>query len=376
MKKIVGLIAFCVTFNVGIVPNAEAAKSFNELRLEELKKNPKVQEYIKLKKKVKGKKGNKKVDSETEEENSSIQEENRSEELNTETESENSTPNTTKKKKKKRKKKNKKQSVQNSVNDSEMYGESDTQTIDESQSLNQTTGSQKKKKKRSKKKKKKNQSSQMNQMGQMGQVNMMSQNQSNQMNQMGQANQTNSRKRKKKNRKNRSNQMNQMGQMGQANMMNQSQSNQMNQMNQMGQMRQTNSSYSNDTFVLNEPIIDGTKIKKSSMIVEKDIKLASNNETKKTEKKTAAINSINLSPLDKKEVLTHIDSEKDIKLAANFDNSDLKIKEKLQQLNNDRKTGNLIRTPDKTLKDNIQVNKFRAELDHYRKLYSANSKTA
>lgn len=389
MRKVVGLIAFCcMVSSTGYVSYAEAARSFNQMRMKELEKDPKIQEYLKL----------------AEKENSSdVQEENRSEELNSEDASEDSVPQTTKKKKRKKKKRNR--SVQNSANDSTMYGESDNQTISEDRNFSQTTNSKKKKKKkknkknrsvqnstndstaygesdyqmmnqnqnfnqttgnkkkkkRKKKKNKKNRTNQMNQMGQMNQMDMMNQNQTGRMSQMGQMNMMN---------QNQINPMNQMNRMGQTNMMNQNQVSPMNQMNQMGSM---NNADSEDEFALNEPIIDGTKIKKSSIIVEKDIRLASNNETKKIEK---GITPINLSPLDKEKVLNHVELGKDKNLAANFDSPDLKIKEKLQQVNDNRKTYNLIRTPDKALKDSIQVNRFRAELDHYRKLYSANSKNA
>ena len=66
----------------------------------------------------------------------------------------------------------------------------------------------------------------------------------------------------------------------------------------------------------------------------------------------------------------------DVKLATNFDDSKKEIKEKLLQVNNSRKNFNLIRTPDKKLKNSIQVSKFREELDRYRKLYSADLKKA
>ncbi|MBO7641841.1 MAG: hypothetical protein J6S86_01600 [Alphaproteobacteria bacterium] len=134
----------------------------------------------------------------------------------------------------------------------------------------------------------------------------------------------------------------------------------------------TNKNYQNE-FALNEPIIDGAKLQKSSIVVEKDIKLANKDEAKNVEKK---ISPIELSPLDKKEVLAQNDSAKDLKLAANFDDSKKEIKEKLLQVNNSRKSYNLIRTPNKKLKNNIQVSKFREELDRYRRLYSANLKKA
>ena len=128
-----------------------------------------------------------------------------------------------------------------------------------------------------------------------------------------------------------------------------------------------------DEHALNEPIIDSTRIKKSSVVVEKDIKLANKDESKNVEEK---ISPIELSPLDKREVLAQNDSAKDLKLAANFDDSKKEIKEKLLQVNNSRKSYNLIRTPNKKLKNNIQVSKFREELDRYRRLYSANLKKA
>lgn len=144
-----------------------------------------------------------------------------------------------------------------------------------------------------------------------------------------------------------------------------------NQNYQMNQIKRENQV--NDEFALNEPIIDSTRIKKSSVVVEKDIKLANKDESKNVEKK---ISPIELSPLDKKEVLAQTDSTKDLKLAANFDDSEKEIKEKLLQINNERKNYNLIKTPEKKLKNNIKVNKFREELDRYRKLYSTDLKKA
>ena len=148
--------------------------------------------------------------------------------------------------------------------------------------------------------------------------------------------------------------------------------------------------------VINEPVIDKSKIQKSSIVIEKDIKLASNSiktkvknkvtppklwssttklasndEINKTEKKIAP-----LKPLDKEKVLAHLDSKKDINLVANLNSSETAIKDKLQQIKNNREMYNLIKTPNKDLKDNIQVNKFRAELEHYRKIYASNLKKA
>jgi len=146
--------------------------------------------------------------------------------------------------------------------------------------------------------------------------------------------------------------------------------NQSNRINMMNQMRQIDS---NNEFVLNEPIIDDTKIKKSSIVVEKNIKLASNNESKNIEKKISPIESY---PSEKEKVFAQTNSVKETKLIANLDDSKKEIKEKLLQVNNRRKTYNLIRTPDRKLKNNFQVSKFREELDYYRKLYSANLKKA
>ena len=156
-----------------------------------------------------------------------------------------------------------------------------------------------------------------------------------------------------------------------------------------------------EVILLNEPIIDGSKLKKSSVIVDKDIKLAGKGEANKSERKIVKLNPVSLnkdvklaannvettdiekkitspslSPLDKKEVLEHINLKENAKLLANLGNSGILIKETLKQVNDDRKNYNLIKIPSKDLKDNIQVNKFRAELDHYRKIFSSSLKKA
>ena len=149
---------------------------------------------------------------------------------------------------------------------------------------------------------------------------------------------------------------------------------------------------------INEPVIDGSKIKKSSIVIEKNIKLASNSEKTKAENKVNSpkLQSSNktvilasnakadklekkitpLKPLDKEKILAHLDSKKDINFVANLSNSETSIKDKLQQIKDNREAYNLIKTPNKDLKDNIQVKKFRAELDHYRKIYASNMEKA
>mgnify|MGYP006908874704 FL=1 len=157
-----------------------------------------------------------------------------------------------------------------------------------------------------------------------------------------------------------------------------------------------------EVMLLNEPLVDGSKLKKSSVIVDKDIRLASKDEAKKIEKEVTKLNPVsaslnkdvklasnvetiniekkitplNLSPLDKEKVLEQVDSTENAKLMVNLDNSGISIKETLKQVNDDRKNYNLIKIPSKDLKDNIQVDKFRAELDYYRKIFSSNFKKA
>jgi hypothetical protein len=149
---------------------------------------------------------------------------------------------------------------------------------------------------------------------------------------------------------------------------------------------------------INEPVIDKTKIQKSSIVVEKDIKLASSSEKAKfadkitpqklsssnTTVKLASIATMDKSEkkiaplklLDNEKLLNHLASEKDVNLLADLSNCETSIKDKLKQLKNYRETYNLIKTPNKDLKDNIQVKKFRAELDHYRKIYASNMEKA
>ena len=149
---------------------------------------------------------------------------------------------------------------------------------------------------------------------------------------------------------------------------------------------------------INEPVIDKAKIQKSSLVIEKDVKLASNSEKTKVRNKVTSpkvwssnkniklatnekVNELEkkitpLKPLDKEKILAHLDSNKDGNFVANLSSSETAIKDKLQQIKNNRETYNLIKTPNKDLKDNIQVNKFRAELDHYRKIFTLNMKKA
>jgi len=149
---------------------------------------------------------------------------------------------------------------------------------------------------------------------------------------------------------------------------------------------------------INEPVIDKAKIQKSSIVIEKDVKLASNSEKTKVRNKVTSpkvwssnkniklatnekANELEkkitpLKPLDKEKILAHLDSKKDGNFVANLSSPETAIKDKLQQIKNNRETYNLIKTPNKDLKDNIQVNKFRAELDHYRKIFTLNMKKA
>ncbi len=136
-----------------------------------------------------------------------------------------------------------------------------------------------------------------------------------------------------------------------------------------------------DLVVLNEPIIDGSKLNESSIVVDKDIKLASDDEKfadkgielASNDEKAVATNVIAKS---EETILDQIDTPKKAKLVAQLDNSENIFKEKLQQVNNNRKLYDLIRTPKKEIKDNIQVTKFREELEHYRRVYSSKLKKA
>lgn len=313
MKRIVGLAAFCcIVLNVGIVLDVEAQISNQQrLELEELKKDENVQDYIKLRK------------------DSKIQ--------------------NYIKLRKKYLEKRKDQDVQDYVELKKdpkvkeyinLKRNSKIDSNSEDESNDSVSNNSRRKRKR------KNEDRAIE-----GNSGYAVDNESSNTKQTSQKSKNRKRKRNRKNRsRNRSNR-NDM-------------TNQNNQMNQ---------NQTDNEFVLNEPIINGSKLQKSSIIVEKDIKLASKDESKSVDKK---ISSIELSPLDKKEVLAQTDSTKNLKLAANFDNFKKEIKEKLLQVNNSRKNYHLIRTPDKKLKNNIQVSKFRDELDRYRKLYSANLKKA
>lgn len=127
--------------------------------------------------------------------------------------------------------------------------------------------------------------------------------------------------------------------------------------------------HKDDIVVFNEPIIDGSKINESSIVVDKDIKLASNDET-------IEANATNVLSQGEEITPDQIDIPKKAKVVAQLDNSEDIIKEKIQQINNDRKLYDLIKTPKKEIKDNIQVTKFREELKHYRKMYSSKLKRA
>lgn len=127
--------------------------------------------------------------------------------------------------------------------------------------------------------------------------------------------------------------------------------------------------HKDDIVVFNEPIIDGSKINESSIVVDKDIKLASNDET-------IEANATNVLSQGEEITPDQIDIPKKAKVVAQLNNSEDIIKEKIQQINNDRKLYDLIKTPKKEIKDNIQVTKFREELKHYRKMYSSKLKRA
>ena len=127
--------------------------------------------------------------------------------------------------------------------------------------------------------------------------------------------------------------------------------------------------HKDDIVVFNEPIIDGSKINESSIVVDKDIKLASNDET-------IEANATNVLSQGEEITPDQIDIPKKAKVVAQLDNSEDIIKEKIQQINKDRKLYDLIKTPKKEIKDNIQVTKFREELKHYRKMYSSKLKRA
>ncbi len=161
--------------------------------------------------------------------------------------------------------------------------------------------------------------------------------------------------------------------------------------------------HKDDLVVFNEPIIDGSKINESSIVVNKDIKLANNDETTETNvtnvlsqneetvldqavvdkdiklasnDETTEANATNILSQSEEITLDQIDIPKKAKVVAQIDNSEDIIKEKIQQINNNRKLYDLIRTPKKDMKDNIQVTKFREELKHYRKMYSSKLKRA
>ena len=130
-----------------------------------------------------------------------------------------------------------------------------------------------------------------------------------------------------------------------------------------------------DLVIIDEPIIDGSKINESSVVVDKNIKLAINTEDTKLNEKPNAIDMFSASNED---VLTRTDNphKKDTKLLAKLDKSEEIIKEKMQQVNHNRKVYDLIRPPKKSLKNDIQITKFRDELDYYRKIYSSNLEKA
>ena len=49
MRRVVGFAAFCcMVLNLGIVSDATAASTFNQLRIKELEKDPRIQEYLEL----------------------------------------------------------------------------------------------------------------------------------------------------------------------------------------------------------------------------------------------------------------------------------------------------------------------------------------
>ncbi len=127
--------------------------------------------------------------------------------------------------------------------------------------------------------------------------------------------------------------------------------------------------------IIDEPVIDGSKINESSLIVAKNIKLAINTESPKFKKET---NTPDVSSNDKEGVLAQGDynNQEDTRLVANLEKSEEIIKEKMQQINNNRKVYDLIRPPKQPQKCNIQVSKFREELEHYRKIYSSKLKKA
>ena len=418
MRRVVGLAAFCCTvLNLGIISDATAASTFNQLRIRELEKDPRIQEYLELMENEENsnnqiydrRRNQRDIESDFGNESDNFQDESDDFVYDTPRKTKNS---------KRKKRTNKNRSVQNYENDSADYEMYDNQSMNESQNSRQIT-----KKNRKRKKKKNNRAQSVQNYGNDFANYEMSDNQGmNESQNFGNNSQKNKKKRRKKNNRTRSNSKNMTNQNNQMNMMNGTQNfgnnsvdydmsgnqmmnpsqnsvstskknkqkkksrkkrnrnrsnqtnmiNQNNQMNMMNQMGQTNR-INNNGFVLNEPTIDGAKIKESSIVVEKDVKLAVKDESKNIEKKISPIKSF---PLDKDKVLTQTDFVKNVKLAVNLENSGKEIKEKLLQVNNSRKTYNLIRTPDKKFKSNIQTNKFREELSYYRKLYSANLKKA
>jgi len=400
MKKVVSLATFCcMVLNLGIVSDAEAARNYNQLRLETLEKDPSVQEYFearedpnlreyfeiikkpsvreyfqrrkapKVKEYLELKKKTWKNSRDNEQSSNVI-----GKRSNTESDYENGSDNSISNNSSRKRRRS--QSTQNYNGDSDSGYESNINTYNTDSENGSTSSGQTSKNNRKRRKINRNQSNQPN---------MMDQN--NVTNESQNSVQTsNTRKKRRKKNRNQSNRVNMMNQNDQTDTMNGSQNsvqtsntrkkrrkknrNQSNRINMMNQMRQIDS---NNEFVLNEPIIDDTKIKKSSIVVEKNIKLASNNESKNIEKKISPIESY---PSEKEKVFAQTNSVKETKLIANLDDSKKEIKEKLLQVNNRRKTYNLIRTPDRKLKNNFQVSKFREELDYYRKLYSANLKKA
>ncbi len=138
-----------------------------------------------------------------------------------------------------------------------------------------------------------------------------------------------------------------------------------------------------DLVVLNEPVIDGSKINESSIVVDKDIRLANNDEINEFADKDIKLTSndeesvtTNVLAQNEETALDQTDIQPKTTVVAQLDDSEDMFKEKMQQINNNRKLYDLIRPPKKNMKDNIQVAKFREELEHYRKMYSSKLKKA
>ena len=126
-----------------------------------------------------------------------------------------------------------------------------------------------------------------------------------------------------------------------------------------------------------EPVIDGSKLNESSVVVDKNIKIASNYEKFADIKLASDDEEADTSNvLAQKNEIDQVDVQNKPTVVAQLDNSEDIFKEKIQQVNSDRKLYDLIRTPKKEIKDDIQVTKFREELEHYRKMYSSKLKEA